>query len=402
MIKSATQGLLSFVFLQNAKHFYLLTLVFGGLSSILDHIESCDKKILDRISWWIYYCLNLLDYGGSHVLIQILEKSGQAQQVNKVEFGQRLERYSELKGRSKIIKRVLKEMNYERRHYYMQNCGSYLKFNLYADEYRSLIHAFFCKDMFCPFCQARKAFLVVKDLNREVDFLSEQGFNFLSLTLTLKSSFDAFAMRSKLWASWRKLSRRSWFSRLFPGSFCSLEWTFNEQEGFHPHLHILLAVIPEVIDFNNFELFRNNYFLLHKKIQEEWYEITGDSYILDVSDVKNLYQYSKYILKGSSIGENYLKELIKVMRGKKSQSRSGVFRNVRLGDDLTHEELLAEVNVEESKYSASKEHGEPIAVEHWGFDEKTGKYKLLFVEDLTKNKKGSAGDVISLRKDCDT
>ncbi len=222
----------------------------------------------------------------------------------------------------------------------IRNCGKYFRYRItyQGDIKRKLSHAYFCKDMFCPVCQKRKSMLLLNKLDEYVSYLKEQGYNFLHLVLTLRSEFEPGVMRERIWKSWRDLRRRK-VMEWADGFYASLEVTFNRKKGWHFHLHICCATKLQL------PMSREEFFKLGDRISEEWYKVTGDSYITKLIGTKNLKQFCKYITDYDSINEmsgEEFRELIKVMRGKKNMTKSGVFRGLDDEIEITESDIEEE------------------------------------------------------------
>lgn len=228
----------------------------------------------------------------------------------------------------------------------LEKCGSYLVFrNYFTIDQLKLAKANFCKNHFlCEFCASLRAGKQIRQyLDRLKVIKSENSHLRQSLfTPTVKNGDDLrerFAHLSrgvKLLNQRRRSSKRdgttrSEWSKVL-GYVGSYEVT-NKGNGWHPHAHIVL---------------------LHEKdidqdhLVEEWQEITGDSFILNVKlmenqddPVKDFCEVFKYALKFSDLSLWQQWEAYQILRGRRLVYSGGLFRGVKVPEDLA-DDLLAE------------------------------------------------------------
>jgi hypothetical protein len=114
-----------------------------------------------------------------------------------------------------------------------------------------------CYSRFCPVCAERRAARILK---KKLPVLAQyQNYVFLTLTMpSVKVMTDAYLQLA--YASWNKLYHRKFMQLRCHGAITSLEVTYGEK-GFHPHLHILIAI-------------RHRYLPI-EPIRQAWYEYTG-------------------------------------------------------------------------------------------------------------------------------
>jgi hypothetical protein len=94
------------------------------------------------------------------------------------------------------------------------------------------------------------------------------------ITLTLQHNDDPLDVQIKhLYASFQKLRRRAYFQRLVTGGVWFFQLKYNsDTEQWHPHIHCLVA----------------GKFLPHARLKNLWFQITGDSHVVDIRPVKDL------------------------------------------------------------------------------------------------------------------
>jgi hypothetical protein len=199
----------------------------------------------------------------------------------------RIARYSGLKNRSALMAKHIKAISLQspkdrttadlaRK---VSECAHYLLFHdYYTIEQLRLVKAITCKKtLLCPFCAARRAAKQVeKNLPRVAQILaSNPSLKPVMITLTVKNGESLAERYQHLKESYARLQQRrrdclkgqAWseFSRV-AGAIHSYEFT-KSSEGWHPHIHIV-ALLHTWIDQPSFS--------------REWYDITGDSFIVDV------------------------------------------------------------------------------------------------------------------------
>lgn len=236
-----------------------------------------------------------------------------------------------------------------------------------------------CELRICPWCARRAA---AKEVSRLLDIIASLEASgtfrptglanrqtFKMLTLTLKPSGDLRADFKRLSKGWRELQKRAGFekdkrARLF-GGFSALELGPSG----NPHLHILYwgRYVPK------------------DRLQELWREITGDSYVVEIHQVRGSLrdaarEVGKYVTKVSVVGgsgtgsspdnepalnEYRLVDLLLALRGRRRIATHGVFYGVKLFEPPKLEDLC-------SVCSAKMNHVGIFAPEHlqpWQLEE---------------------------------
>lgn len=130
----------------------------------------------------------------------------------------------------------------------IKGCGSQLNFIACPDEHeRKLVGANFCRNAMCPMCMWRKGLLTAHQVCSVAHHALQQrpSLRFLFLTLTVPN-VSGERLRDEithLIASHRRLFQRKRVRTAVLGTFRAIEVTYNiEQDTYHPHFHILLAV----------------------------------------------------------------------------------------------------------------------------------------------------------------
>ena len=170
----------------------------------------------------------------------------------------------------------------------LRMCGSYLVFHELVDlDENRLARANFCRQpKLCPLCAMRRA---AKEVQAHAPIVIQQvremNLTPYMLTMTVKGGPDLAERLEHLTASWRKLIKnrrrvRTASSRnkggelsTVDGGRYSIEIKRGKNSGlWHPHLHavILCHLKPDA-----------------EKLAQEWHNVTGDSFIIDVRPMHN-------------------------------------------------------------------------------------------------------------------
>ena len=91
-------------------------------------------------------------------------------------------KFSDFKKQNLKVAKVFQDAGYLDRSSVIENCASHLLFGLRNDGSHDLIHGDFCKDRFCPLCQARRSTRRALELLHSLDRIGGQ---YLFLTLTV-------------------------------------------------------------------------------------------------------------------------------------------------------------------------------------------------------------------------
>lgn len=185
---------------------------------------------------------------------------------------------------------------YVKRSEKMEACGSFLEFGYHIKEdvFR-LQKANFCKARLCPMCSHRRSLKLFSQLSKVVDAVSDAGYQYVFMTLTMKNveaSELPDAISQMLQSFSRMMDRKSLpgrsgvrgepnpVSRMCRGYFRSLEVTASAERGYHPHLHVLVAVDPDY--FTGLE------YLDQRTLGETWRRFLGVEYspVVDIRKPK--------------------------------------------------------------------------------------------------------------------
>lgn len=167
-------------------------------------------------------------------------------------------------------------------------CGAECMVEWSDEAQRYRLKASYCHCRHCQPCGKSRAVLISKNLINKLNLEAEKGTkHFKFYTATLKHSPAPLKTQIKrLYACFKKLRNTKIWKLTQRGGAVMFEVKLNEQNEWHPHLHIV----------------GEGGFLSHKRLVKEWHEITGDSYIFDVKEIDSAKSASHYICKYASKG----------------------------------------------------------------------------------------------------
>lgn len=158
-------------------------------------------------------------------------------------------------------------------------CAEWLTFSVCPGHEKRLVHANLCKARLCPICswhRSRKLFHHLKAVLHRVAERRPVRFLFLTLTARNVPPYELSAQIDRLFQAWHRFSRRKWFQTIAIGWFRALEVTYNLQQGtYHPHFHVLLAVIP-------------SYFSKRYVRQVQWVQYWQDALRVDYTPIVDI------------------------------------------------------------------------------------------------------------------
>lgn len=283
---------------------------------------------------------------------------------------------------SKAIANRFKSFDPKRAHKVL-NCGNYLQFNRYNDGSKKLDRAFFCKDPLCRICQSRRSILEAKELQKYHEEIKAMGKTVFHVMLSLRGNgHNLEYQRSRIWDCWKKFRSRKQWKNIIDGFYASLEMKHSEDLGWLTHLHIYTVFDKSVPQ----EMSEFEWLDMRQKISETWQDITTDSYIVGLSAVKNVYQFTKYITKPGELemlSEEAFKEMAETMKGKRLRTTGGLLKELKL--EFSEREYLA---AEDEEATEEVENLEVVSIETWKWNGRA--YDIVVqeaVKDYTQRKK---------------
>jgi len=222
------------------------------------------------------------------------------------------------------------------------SCGNYLLFHHYYTVGKvRLAKAHFCKKhLLCPLCAIRRgakgvrvhleSFLHLKGQNPKI--------NASLVTLTVKNGPDLLERFKHLQGGVKKANQRMRNARRRPtysgefSKFLGYVGSYEVKKGknskmWHPHCH-MIVLHDRPLD--------------QEKLSQEWAEIMGDSFIVDISPLQHpenpaadFCEVFKYAVKFSSMETGELLEAFFILKGKPLLFSGGILRGVKIPEELT-------------------------------------------------------------------
>lgn len=151
-------------------------------------------------------------------------------------------KFSDYKSQNMKVSDVFYKAGYYDRSVSIRDCASHLLFGNRNDGSHDLIFGNFCKDRFCPLCQARRSAQRAMELLHVLDLLSGQ-FLFLTLTVVNVDAADLRQRIDDMTTGFHDFIHDPRIKKGVLGYIRNLEVTYNKHEqSYHPHFHILLNV----------------------------------------------------------------------------------------------------------------------------------------------------------------
>lgn len=226
----------------------------------------------------------------------------------------------------------------------LQKCGSYLVFkNFYRKNEVRLYAAEFCKKhLLCPFCAMRRGAKYLQCYMERLEVILAQNSRLRAfmVTLTVKDGEDLSErfrhLRGclKRYQEQRRNANKGQkfveYAKALGGVF-SIEVKRGQNSGlWHPHVHMIWLCEDEPDKF---------------QISNEWFAITGDSYIVDVREfygetvIDGFLEVFKYALKFSDMGLEDNWKAFQILKGKRLVDNFGLFRGVEVPENLVDDDL---------------------------------------------------------------
>ena len=173
-----------------------------------------------------------------------------------------------------------------------------------------------CGSRICPDCRRKDFWRLAKGYSNAVQVMKAP--KLMTLTLINKSDLSQDEVK-RLRSSFVKLMRRKYYRSKVRGGLYAIE-VVNKGKGWNIHMHVLL-------DAN---------YIDQKQISQDWRELTGDSYIVDIriadSPKKGLHYILKYLSKPPQLnGEDAKNQYQKVLKGVRLvQPFGSLYRDLKL------------------------------------------------------------------------
>lgn len=228
----------------------------------------------------------------------------------------------------------------------LAGCGNYLVFREYYTVGKVRLHAAqFCQQhLICPLCAIRRGSKTLQAYMKKYQQLTESGaadgLRLYMITFTVKNGDDLAECEKHLQKSLRQLmnrrrqflmgGKRPKYTELVKaaGGVYTVEVT-NRGNGWHPHVHMLALCSSRPSQ---------------EALREEWREVTGDSFMVDVTEgygdpVKSFMEVFKYAVKFSDLSPAQNWEVAQVLRGRRLINPFGCLWGVKVPESLLDEPL---------------------------------------------------------------
>jgi len=176
-----------------------------------------------------------------------------------------------------------------------------------------------CHDRFCLPCANERSHAIALNV---LDIIKRRTLRFL--TLTLRSDQESLAeLLHKLHDSFQKLRRTKLWKQCVTGGVAFIEICWSEaRQRWHPHFHILIE----------------GKYLPRAQLRNLWFAITGDSFVIEITLVRDYAQAARYVTKYASkpFNSTYLRkphrldEAILALKGRKLLVTFGTWRGITL------------------------------------------------------------------------
>ena len=272
----------------------------------------------------------------------------------------RLDRYSRAHHRALDMSDYARRAGAVKLSGHIAKCGHYLLFRDYFTVGKVRLHAAqFCnKHLLCPLCAIRRGAKAVKAYGDRFHVVTTQEPEYQAslVTLTVKDGGDLSERFRHLQSSFKRMqqARRSYLREKGPfielvkvgGAVGSYEFKRGAGSGlWHPHLH-MVCLHKKPLD--------------QRQLSADWHKYTGDSFIVDVSPLRNdkssidaFLEVFKYAIKFSDLPLDDNWEGYQTLSGKRLVFSFGDFRGVEVPEDL-NDECLDDLPFVEMLYKFAK------------------------------------------------
>jgi len=288
-------------------------------------------------------------------------------------FGGRLERYAEAKTRALVMVDYIKSdvpVNEENSKvlFALETCGSYLVFRDYYTVGKIRLSGMCSckKHLICPLCAIRRGAKSVKAYLEKLQVIQQDhpGIKAYLVTLTVKDGPDlaerfAHLTRSvKRYYTQRRMAIANRRPLVEANKALGAVWSYEVKKGknsglWHPHLHAVWLCYEEP---------------RLKDLKEEWQEVTGDSFIVDIRpfhDQENVatgfLEVFKYAVKFSDMLPADTWHAFETLKGHRLVASFGLFRGVKVPDTMTDDDLPEDLPYIEMLYHFTRGKGYSLA-----------------------------------------
>jgi hypothetical protein len=209
----------------------------------------------------------------------------------------------------------------------MKQCCSLFKHLTCGQHTLRSYPTFRCKKLFCPDCVAERANRLSRQTEAKIaEAMQTNKGRLCLLTLTMKNAATLDGGLSNLKKAFTQFKRKKVFKERIKGYFGGFEYTFNPKTNdFHVHLHLIVL---------------RGKFWNQSDISDAWRDVTGDSFIVDIREIKDagkgVKEVCKYVVKSNDLmkmPDDKFLEVVKMKKGTRMFISGGCFYNVKLDED---------------------------------------------------------------------
>lgn len=267
-------------------------------------------------------------------------------------IGEKIKRYGTAKARNRQMADHLAQLStqslaakrqYGKLSHDLYECASWLALHHYPSSGQTLVgRTVTCKKhLLCPVCAILRGGKLLKRYEERARHLAPSN-DFELVTLTVKNGPDLWERYLHLKHAFKRLRTRGrdgygpWAN--VAGAVWSTEFTYSDEHGWHPHLHIIVAKAKGSAPFRYGQ---------GSDLSSTWHDLTGDSFIVHAAPINAdpehlpaaLCEVLKYALKFSDLTVENNLHAYHTLRGKRLIQSSGCFFGLDLPDT---DELLDE------------------------------------------------------------
>lgn len=211
----------------------------------------------------------------------------------------------------------------------IKNCATYVGVNQ-VNNHINVISANFCRERLCNVCAWRRQSRFLAQIHPLLNSLDEEGYKFIMVTLTVKNvPYEELKnCVDNIMHAYDKLLKRRKVKRAWNGCIRAMELTYNhEEDTFHPHLHICIAVRQEYFYNSDLYITLDELISFWQNSLNTEYEPNVDIKGVDDS-ARGAVEVIKYSLKPGKYTK-CIKAFHYVMGGRRLVSFSGIFKERR-------------------------------------------------------------------------
>jgi hypothetical protein len=259
---------------------------------------------------------------------------------------EKVQRYGTAKARNRQMADHLAQLStvslatkrlYGRLSHAMYECASWLVLHHYPASGQTRVgRTTTCKKhLLCPVCAILRSAKMLRRYEERITHLAPSH-DFELVTLTVKNGPDLWERFLHLKHAFKRLRTRGrdgygpWVD--VAGAVWSVEFTYSDEHGWHPHLHIITAKAKGATPFRYGQ---------GSPLSNEWHNLTGDSYIVHASPVSAhgdgiaaaVCEVLKYALKFSDLSPEKNLHAFHTLSGKRLIASSGCLFGLVLPDE---------------------------------------------------------------------